>query len=787
MSLSSSSRLAILESSSLHNLISSSVAMSLQAQSPSHHNKFLGQRIPHPPSTNFEDSNFSTPAAKRLKRLDSRDSADSSSRDVSDDEETSRTSTPIPTPRNISRREIPDSEDEGDDNILPSSQTDLETALPPVKTDKEAIAQYEASRAAAEPGLYERLGKRQWHKGRSSIYVDAFNLALETVLEEEGHLFDEAEMGLFEAWRGLKYESQYLYVRLFLRKTAAWHRVMKLGYYDDIADLPGAVVDLQSLRSLPASTAVVQENPGELEAPEGTALGRDFRFAESSDGLITTLEEASSLLLLEELKGITKEARVTGKNKTELLTALRKTSGKQGGLGWKGLKRADTEESVKSENNSDLYEDSDSPFQEDDLKVNRDSHFLRKIMSHTGPCIRLAVAPCKLFERVHLVFYRSTEWTEKSLTTIILARISRRNFPEYIVSRSANIFPSRAFLLEFEAALRTQFRVDNILEFNGPPGSEGYQKVKDIFEEVYPRWKALLEEEQRKEDRVYETGEGAYLRRFSPAWVYTRIIHKGLAALGRFKEHKREHEILTELLDQHLFHAARRGAWHQRKALLEEHYLWALTPSQGRSDEAQKKHWKRIALRSCELGLEDRDCHLIYHYDLQKRIMKLEKSLKVVKREQHDFGHVRLVKPEERTVEGIRVEKEEIPNGNRRGSDASSRRGRQTVWIDGREGGGECRVESMCLSWYRDQAWKGYHCEGGIVRTLVSIRALRDSYATYESTVRIPLLRRHVHLRAQCLPDTISNVSSRPPHGRLLSLPSLRNQSSPCGDSQWLC
>lgn len=134
--------------------------------------------------------------------------------------------------------------------------------------------------------------------------------------------------------------------------------------------------------------------------------------------------------------------------------------------------------------------------------MNRDAHFLRKIQVITGPCIRLSLPTLKLFERVHLVFYRSTEWTDKSLTTIILARISRRNFPDYIVSRSANIFPSRYALLEFEAALRTQFRVDNILEFNGNPGKDGLERVLAIFEEVYPRWKVLLKEEQRKEDRV---------------------------------------------------------------------------------------------------------------------------------------------------------------------------------------------------------------------------------------------------------------------------------------------
>jgi Fanconi-associated nuclease 1 len=107
---------------------------------------------------------------------------------------------------------------------------------------------------------------------------------------------------------------------------------------------------------------------------------------------------------------------------------------------------------------------------------------------------------------------------------------------------------------------------------------------------------------------------------------------------------------------------------------------------------------------------------LIYHYDLQKRITKLEKALKFVKREQHDFGHVMLSKPVERTIEGIRIDRDDDPIATATAA-APSKRGKPTVWIDEREGG-ECRVESMCLSWYRDNGWKGYHSEGGIVRTL---------------------------------------------------------------------
>jgi Fanconi-associated nuclease 1 len=505
------------------------------------------------------------------------------------------------------------------------------------------------------------------------------------------------------------------YVRLFLRKTSAWHRINRLGYYGDIADLPAAAKKLQSIQQLPDSSASVQSNPGELAPPDGTVLESDFSFADCSEGTITTLEEASSLLNLEELKAIAKEAKVQGRNKFELLKALRRMSQRQSGLGWVGLKRSDREHTATSESGENEDDEDDSM-----SDMNRDKHFVRKIMASTGSCIRLSLATLKLFERVHLVFYRSTEWTDKSLTTIILAQISRRNFPDYIVSRSANIFPTRAELLEFEAALRTQFRVDNILEFNGNPGKNGLEEILSIFDEVYPRWKVLLNGEQRKEDRVYESGEGAYLRRFSPAWVYTRIIHKGTYVLGRFKMYEREHEVISELLNQQLFHAARRGAWYQRKALLEEHYMYNLQPPSGISDpEQQKRYWKRISLRTCEAGLQDKDCHMIYHYDLQKRIRKLEKSLKIPKREQHDFGHVLLSPPIEVTVKGRQIKKECPPHKRRASAQGEERqRSTKTIWVDEAEGGGECSVEAMCLSDYRSRGFKGYHAEGGIIRTL---------------------------------------------------------------------
>lgn len=430
--------------------------------------------------------------------------------------------------------------------------------------------------------------------------------------------------------------------------------------------------------------------------------------ADASEDHITTVDEAAPLLYLDELKALAKEAKIQGRNKAELIRGLCRTSQQQAGLASVGLSRHNSRDSsVMTE--LDLHKMSGvSRLRREES--NREQHFLDKMLAMLGPCIRLSPATFKLFERVHLVFYRSTEWTEKSLTTIILAKIARRSFPEYIVCRTSTIFTCRMHLLEFEAAIRMEAEVDNILESNGTPSEADLQKIVNIFERTHPRWQRFVAEELQKERTVYEMGEGAYLRRFNPAHSYTRIMHKAMYVFGRRKEHGREHGLLAELLKQKLFHLARRGAWYQRKALLEEHYMAKLD---GDGDvEHRKRQWRQIAVTTCETGLQDPDCHLIHHYDLQKRLLKLEKKLRIPRRLQHDFGHVRLASPVEMTVEGIQLKRDLAPKA---GAQAASTK---TIWLDELDSGGECSVEEMCLSHFRRQGWKGYHAEGGVVRTL---------------------------------------------------------------------
>ncbi|KAF3162650.1 hypothetical protein TWF225_006735 [Orbilia oligospora] len=535
----------------------------------------------------------------------------------------------------------------GSNDEPPPSQLDQDDEFTGLESSLPQLTDYEAINREEDNGFR-----------RSSIYVDAFNLALDTVLEEEAYLFDEQEHEVFGKYRGLDYEAQYLYVRLFLRKTNAWFRVGKLGYFYDIKNMPTACAALQS---------------------------QDISFAQN-ESEITTIDEAASMLTVEELKTITKEAKVAGGNKTQLIAALRRSCANQGSLNIQGQLRIIHNSNNGSNNNSTTGQSRYGTI--------RTKAVIDKMLGITGPCIRLVESVTTLFSRVHLVFYRSTEWTEKSLTTLILARIMKRNFPSYFVCRTSNIFPTREALIDFERAIKLQSEVDNILE-NGVPTKDDLLKIVEIMESIYGRWERYCEDGKNKDDF-----EEIYLRRFSAGWVYTRIVHKGVYAISRHKDYERERMILLALLSQRLYHPSRRGAWYQRLALIEEHYF------HDASSANSKRLWLRTALNTCEKGLEDPDTHVIYHYDLQKRITKLEKKLNIPMRLQHIWVWT-LKKPTTRSISGQRIQNDD---------GSPPKPGQKTVWK--LESGEEGSVEEMCLERYRSEGWKGFHCEGGIIKTI---------------------------------------------------------------------
>lgn len=103
--------------------------------------------------------------------------------------------------------------DEKDQRRAKERVTDFENALPPTEASQEAIEEYETLKSSQSNNGEEVPNKKiapLWIKGRSSIYVDAFNLTLDTVLEEESSLFSSRELEIFNQWKNLNYEAQYL-------------------------------------------------------------------------------------------------------------------------------------------------------------------------------------------------------------------------------------------------------------------------------------------------------------------------------------------------------------------------------------------------------------------------------------------------------------------------------------------------------------------------------------------------------------------------------------------------
>lgn len=339
----------------------------------------------------------------------------------------------------------------------------------------------------------------------------------------------------------------------------------------------------------------------------------------------------------------------------------------------------------------------------------------RHALALIGSVIRLSPHWISLLNRVSLVYHRTGyESTNRAtaFTASLLARFGKRHYPDYDVSRSFAIFPSRAVLLEFEDALRLERELEEILDEtwgvavpssrtakSGPKSKARYSTEQErkedlekirlpkwregvaIMEGVWDRWLEMCEEQRIKAEQGEEKGELVYFRsRFHPGWPITRIVYKASALYAKLVrillwspsmsgnadpllavvqgEHDREIAILRHLLTQTAFRRGKRGAWYDRLALVIARYpnhqeLAAIDPS-------VKDHLKSSrleeALEVCFRGLDDPLTHLVYRSALERRVKRLESLLRRPVTERTGFAG--LEKAEERLIVGERLDEE---------------------------------------------------------------------------------------------------------------------------------
>ncbi|KAG2100148.1 uncharacterized protein F5147DRAFT_747172 [Suillus discolor] len=284
----------------------------------------------------------------------------------------------------------------------------------------------------------------------------------------------------------------------------------------------------------------------------------------------------------------------------------------------------------------------------------------------------------------------------------------------------------------------------------------GARLVKEIFEEVYPHWQALV---KMKNEGGLEGKERGYgLERFESGHVLTRLVCKGAHALGILGEHEYELSVLESLLAQRRWRRGRRGRWHERRALILEKYVVRYDDALSACLDALKDDDTHIANVRCILT----NYRIVFRPKLDRRLTALEKKLKVEPADRHtnEWNLQPLVLV---SFEGVRVRHRaaslKLDRSGRNINDSAKSKVSITqagditkflspkkpgvtkvdatpvsikaeirerkeekgksIWV-GRDNL-EVNVEILALQWYEDQGFKGIHSETRIITTLFGI------------------------------------------------------------------
>ncbi|KAI8146544.1 VRR-NUC domain-containing protein [Fennellomyces sp. T-0311] len=294
-----------------------------------------------------------------------------------------------------------------------------------------------------------------------------------------------------------------------------------------------------------------------------------------------------------------------------------------------------------------------------------------EIRRRVGSCILLDADVHALFLRVRLVYYRLTTLEEENpMVTSILARISRRNYPEYVTCRTTQVWTSRDELLAYEQALQIERQFEQ---------QEELANAWELCENCVGLW----------EDMLKQVDSSKVMRQFEACRVYTRLLDHGTQVLAKLHEYELEAIMLRKLLNQKVYRLAKRGYWYDRLALVQ-------------SKQADRKA-KKQALATCVQGIQDPTVRPVDLHRLHRRIHRLERELAIPKREQLDFTYLKLRKAKERIIYGERIS-DSVP-------------GMKAIWRA--NDGSECSVEALALDYYkRRQGYNGHHTEGGMISML---------------------------------------------------------------------
>ncbi|KAJ6497648.1 VRR-NUC domain-containing protein [Mycena sanguinolenta] len=585
----------------------------------------------------------------------------------------------------------------------------------------------ESQRDAAPP---EGEGDQAQRWTTDSIYVAVPERAINNILDKEHHLFTEEEWDLVKAIGKLKYHSRYILFRILQRKEGKWFKFQDLRKYtsevgedgiedamktlsrplkpepepmevdDEIIDLT-ADTDDEEEPSVAGPSNLYQQVPVSSSAEDELCL--DY-FCQDEEEL--SLLEGLRILKVDEIKRLCKIMKIqcNKMTKDQMITALLDNASKQSTLAFDPSPKSKGKGKAKSRETG--LRQTTLPFGAKNLTQNQ-THRLRQLMlTALGQSVKVNPYLHTLMIRLHIIWFRSTEFPQSLFQPALLAAFKKLTFAEYEHVRDPEIWPTREQYLDYEGGLKVEAMIDELLkpepkagraaktpvpdicqrfvtpgtpgldfirglttplrtpgaqtdapdddealEFDVTDEAPSWQKariVKNIFEEhVWPKWEELLSAASEPK-RERKPG----LERFEAGFLYTRIVRKCGQAFATLKEFAEEKRVLDALLDQRLWRRGRRGGWYERRALLQMTYLYK--HSDGTKDMGVL--WDaRIGIIE---ALEDNDTHIVTRPSLIRRLLKVEKMLKLTaeqKAKREGFVLNELKEPDEVSFPAIRV------------------------------------------------------------------------------------------------------------------------------------
>ncbi|KAJ2735667.1 hypothetical protein IW152_001444 [Coemansia sp. BCRC 34962] len=422
-----------------------------------------------------------------------------------------------------------------------------------------------------------------------------------------------------------------------------------------------------------------------------------------SEAEIADSEEALQLLTLPELKALAKARgikQLTNKAKEAICSAILK--------------------SAKQRTVVSFFRK--TPSADDSAKQRLDS-LVREITKLTGPLVRLSPLTAELFERLHLVFFRTPTFRgdDTPMKVAVLATIGQIRFPRYNVMRSHDLFASRDDVIQYKALLE----VDSQMSELGSALVKDTEKHKqgwDLFLTYRDMWthhiKTLTDKDGHNRPLTFGgTGDEVvaieyWKRRFTSGSVLARIAERGAKFAANLKQFADEEGILQSLLAQTAYRLGKRGDWYERLILLHSAHLKPKRTKGGKGSEKQTADaLLRQALLTardlCIRALNDQHIGRLSLHSISRQMRALEAKLAF--EEDQLYQHSRILlewePAPERTVYGVRIN-----DRNRRGP---------SLW----DGNDEvpCSVERLALWRYQSLGYNGLHSENAMATTLFSL------------------------------------------------------------------